>query len=343
MSIDTSQKPLEDTKNENSSNSKVDSLLSISDLQIYFFTEEGVVKAVEDVNLRISKGETLGLIGESGSGKTVTSLAILKLLQEPPAKVVGGKIYFEGKDLLKIPSDQMRKIRGKKISMIFQDPMTSLNPLYTVKDQIAENLRIHHHMSLDEAEVEVINLMKEVGIPDAKKRSNEFPHQFSGGMRQRIMIAIALSCKPLLLIADEPTTALDVTIQAQVIKLIDLLKEKYQTSILYITHNFAVVASLADRIAVMYAGYIIEEGPVIEIFENPIHPYTQDLLASIPRVDKKISKLEVIQGSVPNLINPPTGCRFHPRCRKVMEICSSQVPERIEYSKNHFVQCHLYT
>ena len=230
------------TEEQNTSITK--NLIEIKDLKIYFYTEEGVVKAVEDVNLHIAKGETLGLIGESGSGKTVTSLSILKLLQEPPAKIVSGKILFDNDDLLKLKPDKMRKIRGKKISMIFQDPMTSLNPLYTVQDQIAENLRIHHNMSPKEAEKEVINLMQEVGIPDAKKRSTDFPHQFSGGMRQRIMIAIALSCKPLLLIADEPTTALDVTIQAQVIKLIDSLKEKYNTSVLYITHNFAVIASI---------------------------------------------------------------------------------------------------
>ena len=237
----------------------------------------------------------------------------------------------------------MRKIRGGKIAMIFQDPMTSLNPLYSVTDQIGENLRVHRNMSPDEAFIEAINMMKVVGIPDAEKRAKDFPHQFSGGMRQRIMIAIALSCRPALLIADEPTTALDVTIQAQVLNLIEELKQKYQTSVLYITHNFAVVAEIADRLAVMYAGYIVEENDCLQCFENPAHPYTKDLLSSIPRVDRKLTHLEVIRGSIPNLINPPTGCRFHPRCKRVMDICSKMVPKRIEIGPRHYVRCHLYS
>ena len=226
--------------------------------------------------------------------------------------------------------------------MIFQDPMTSLNPLYSVVDQIGENLRVHRDMDHEEAITEAIKMMKEVGIPDAEKRSKEYPHQFSGGMRQRIMIAIALSCRPALLIADEPTTALDVTIQAQVLNLIDELKDKYQTSVLYITHNFAVVAEIADRLAVMYAGYIVEEHTCLQCFEEPAHPYTRDLLSSIPRVDRKLTNLEVIRGSVPNLIYPPSGCRFHPRCKDVMDICSRVVPERVEIGPRHFVRCHLY-
>jgi peptide/nickel transport system ATP-binding protein/oligopeptide transport system ATP-binding protein len=319
------------------------SLVSVRGLRVYFFTEEGVVKAVEGIDLDINVGETLGLIGESGCGKTVSALSMIRLLPIPPARIMDGSVFFNGNDLLKIPDNEMRHIRGGKISMIFQDPMTSLNPLYTVVDQITENFKAHQKMKHDEAVSAAILMMKEVGIPDAEKRADDFPHQFSGGMRQRIMIAIALSCRPALLIADEPTTALDVTIQAQVLNLIDELKQKYQTSVLYITHNFAVVAEIADRVAVMYAGYIIEEGDVNTIFNEPAHPYAQDLLSSIPRVDRKLSHLEVIKGSVPNLINPPSGCRFHPRCKKVMDKCNKIVPERVEIVKRHFVRCHLYS
>ena len=318
------------------------SLVKIDDLRVYFFTEEGVVKAVEGIDLEIMTGETLGLIGESGSGKSVSALSIVQLLPVPPAKIMGGTINFEGKDLLKLSDDEMRHIRGGRISMIFQDPMTSLNPLYSVADQIGENLRVHQGLSPEAAITEAIRMMKEVGIPDSEKRAKDFPHQFSGGMRQRIMIAIGLACCPALLIADEPTTALDVTIQAQVLNLIDQLKDKYNTAVLYITHNFAVIAEIADRVAVMYAGYIVEEGDVFTIFDNPSHPYTQDLLSSIPRVDRKLTHLEVIRGSIPNLISPPSGCRFHPRCKKAMEICSLNVPERLEIGPRHFVRCHLY-
>ncbi|MFW9780455.1 MAG: ABC transporter ATP-binding protein [Candidatus Heimdallarchaeota archaeon] len=317
-------------------------LLEVKGLRTYFFTEEGTVKAVEGIDLDIKKGETLGLIGESGSGKTVTALSILRLVPSPPAKIMSGTVIFEDQDLLKMPEKDMRKIRGGKISMIFQDPMTSLNPLYPVVDQIAENFRIHQNLDHEEAYTESINMMSEVGIPDAEKRAKDFPHQFSGGMRQRIMIAMALSCRPALLIADEPTTALDVTIQAQVLNLIDELKRKLQTAVLYITHNFAVIAEIADRIAVMYAGYIVEEHSCVGCFVNPAHPYTKDLLSSIPRVDRKLSRLEVIKGSIPNLVNPPTGCRFHPRCKDAMDICSQVVPERLEIEPRHFVRCHLY-
>ncbi|MFW9780648.1 MAG: ABC transporter ATP-binding protein [Candidatus Heimdallarchaeota archaeon] len=317
-------------------------LVSVRGLRVYFFTEEGVVKAVEGIDFDIKKGETLGLIGESGSGKTVSALSIIRLLPVPPAKIMSGSVYFEGEDLMKLSDQEMRKVRGGKISMIFQDPMVSLNPLYSVSDQISENLKVHQKKGPKEAITESIKLMKEVGIPDAEKRAIDFPHQFSGGMRQRIMIACALSCNPALLIADEPTTALDVTIQAQVLELIDELKGKYQTAVLYITHNFAVVAEIADRVAVMYAGYIVEEADVDTVFNDPKHPYTQDLLSSIPRVDRKLSHLEVIRGSIPNLINPPPACRFHPRCKKAEAICREKVPERIEIGERHYVRCHLY-
>ncbi|MHA1973209.1 MAG: ABC transporter ATP-binding protein [Candidatus Hodarchaeales archaeon] len=317
-------------------------LLQIRNLRVYFFTEEGVVKAVEGIDLDIHRGETLGLIGESGCGKSVTALSILQLLPVPPAKIIEGEVILDGVNLLSLENDQMRKIRGGKISMIFQDPMTSLNPLYSVADQIAENLRVHQNYSPDDALEEAIRMMSEVGIPDADKRANDFPHQFSGGMRQRIMIAIALSCRPALLIADEPTTALDVTIQAQVLKLIEELKHRFNTAVLYITHNFAVVAQIADRVAVMYAGYIVEEADVFTIFDNPAHPYTKDLLSSIPRVDRKLGHLEVIQGMVPNLINPPSGCRFHPRCKRAQEICKTEVPVRRQIGERHYVRCHFY-
>ncbi|WP_455140847.1 ABC transporter ATP-binding protein [Candidatus Hodarchaeum mangrovi] len=318
-------------------------LVKIRNLKVYFYTEEGIVKAVEGIDIDIKKGETLGLIGESGSGKTVSALSIIQLLPIPPAKIISGSILFKTKDLLQFSNKEMRIVRGGNISMIFQDPMTSLNPLYSVADQIAENLRVHQKLDPNEAKTEAIRMMKEVGIPDAEKRSQDFPHQFSGGMRQRIMIAIALSCRPSLLIADEPTTALDVTIQAQVLYLIDKLKQKYNTAVLYITHNFAVVAEIADRVAVMYAGYIVEENSCLECFVNPAHPYTRDLLSSIPRVDRKLDHLEVIKGSIPNLINPPSGCRFHPRCKDVMDICSKEVPKRLEIAPRHFVRCHLYS
>ncbi|MHA1169024.1 MAG: ABC transporter ATP-binding protein [Candidatus Hodarchaeales archaeon] len=320
-------------------------LISIRGLKVYFFTEEGVVKAVEGIDLDIKSGETLGLIGESGSGKSVSALSIMRLLPIPPAKIIAGSVYFGSNgvtDLLQLSSEEMREIRGGKISMIFQDPMTSLNPLYSVVDQIAENLKSHQHMHPDEAFDEAVKMMEKVGIPDADKRANDFPHQFSGGMRQRIMIAMALSCRPALLIADEPTTALDVTIQAQVLSLIDNLKKEFQTAVLYITHNFAVVAEIADRVAVMYAGYIVEEGDVYTIFDNPSHPYARDLLSSIPRVDKKVDHLEVINGSIPNLITPPSGCRFHPRCKYAKEICKTTVPQRIRVGPRHHVRCHLF-
>lgn len=333
---------IEPIDSNNEKHSITEKLLNIQNLRVYFFTEEGIVRAVEGIDLDINKGETLGLIGESGSGKSVTALSIVQLLPVPPAKIIGGKIELEGLNLLELPENKVRKIRGGKISMIFQDPMTSLNPLYPVVDQIAENLKVHQKMGPKEAIEEAINMMQQVGIPDAEKRSSDFPHQFSGGMRQRIMIAIALSCRPALLIADEPTTALDVTIQAQVLRLIDELKTKFGTAILYITHNFAVIAEIADRVAVMYAGYIVEEGDIFTLFENPSHPYTKDLLSSIPRVDKKLTHLEVIQGSVPNLIYPPLGCRFHPRCKKAMEICSTTVPKRVLIGNRHYVRCHLY-
>ncbi len=334
--------PVKDQIDVNKEVDVITPLVSVRGLRVYFYTEEGIVKAVEGIDLDINKGETLGLIGESGSGKTVSALSLVRLLPVPPAKIMSGSILFDGNDLLQLSEDEMRTVRGGKISMIFQDPMTSLNPLYSVTDQIGENLRVHQGLKPEDAVAEAIKMMREVGIPDAKKRAKDFPHQFSGGMRQRIMIAMALSCRPSLLIADEPTTALDVTIQAQVLNLIEELKIKFRTSILYITHNFAVIAEIADRIAVMYAGYIVEEGEVFTIFEDPAHPYTQDLLSSIPRVDRKLTHLEVIRGSVPNLISPPDGCRFHPRCKKAMDKCSTTIPKRTEIEPRHFVRCHLY-
>jgi peptide/nickel transport system ATP-binding protein/oligopeptide transport system ATP-binding protein len=317
-------------------------LLKIEELRIHFYTKEGIVKAVDGISLNIERGETLCLIGESGSGKTVTALSIVRLLPIPPARIVSGKIDFREQDLLKVKDKEIRRIRGGDIAYIFQDPLVSLNPLHTVVEQIAENLKLNRKMEPEEATFEAIRMMQIVGIPDAEQRATNYPHQFSGGMRQRVMTAIALSCNPALLIADEPTTALDVTIQAQVLDLIQKLKTIYKTSVLFITHNFSIVAEIADRVAVMYAGHIMEEGEVFTIFDSPAHPYTKDLYSSVLRLDKKTKKLEPIMGSSPSLINPPTGCRYHPRCIKAMSICTNEKPSRIEIGANHFVHCHLY-
>ncbi|NHJ01360.1 MAG: ABC transporter ATP-binding protein [Candidatus Heimdallarchaeota archaeon] len=315
-------------------------LLELEHLKTQFFTEDGVVKAVDDVSFKLHRGEVLGLVGESGCGKTITSLSILKLVPTPPGKIVGGKVMFNGEDLLELSEERMRQIRGNEISMIFQDPMTSLNPVFTVKNQILENIKLHQDVSEDEALEKGIELMQMVGIPEARRRINDYPHLFSGGMRQRVMIAMALSCNPQMLIADEPTTALDVTIQAQVLDLIKDLQEDLNMAVLYITHNLGVIAEIADNVAVMYAGNIVEYTDVNTIYDKPDHPYTRALLSSIPRMDKKISRLGVIRGTVPNLITPPSGCRFHPRCPYATEKCSTQVPPYVEIEPSHFSFCH---
>ena len=316
-------------------------LLEVKDLKTYFFTHEGTVKAVDGINLKVNKGETLGLVGESGCGKSVTALSIMRLIPSPPGKIVGGKIHFEGKNLLELDEKEMRKIRGRKISMIFQEPMTSLDPMFTIGDEIAEVIKLHQGLNKDEARKKAIESLKIVGMPDPEKRINEYPHELSGGMRQRAMIAMALSCNPALLIADEPTTALDVTIQAQILRLIDELRKKFGTSVLLITHDLGVIAETCDNVAVMYAGHIVEHTDVNTLFHNPLHPYTKGLMKSIPRLDIDAERLEIIRGLVPNLLNMPPGCPFHPRCDFCSEICTKELPKLIEAEKNHLVRCHL--
>jgi len=322
-------------------------ILKIRGLKTYFFLEEGVVKAVDGVDLDIKKGEILGLVGETGCGKSVTALSILRLIQSP-GKIVEGKVIFEGEDLLKKSSEEMRKIRGTKISMIFQDPHTSLDPVFTIGSQIAEPIELHqveeqHLMSAEEVPKKVIEMLKLVRIPDAEQRVAEYPHQFSGGMKQRAMIAMMLSCNPSLLIADEPTTSLDVTIQAQILDLMRDLRRKLGASVLLITHNLGVVAEMCDRVAVMYAGNIVEQAEIMTLFRSPKHPYTKALLAAVPKVGTKKRKLETIPGMVPSLITPPPGCKFHPRCSYVMDICRKEFPQMIEIGKGNSVRCYLYS
>ncbi|MFX0014977.1 MAG: ABC transporter ATP-binding protein [Promethearchaeota archaeon] len=315
-------------------------ILEMKGLKTQFFTEDGVVKAVDGVDLKIRRKEVLGLVGESGCGKTMTSLSILRLIPDPPGKIVAGEIFFNGRDLLKLTEDEIREIRGDEISMIFQDPMTSLNPVFTVENQILENIKLHQNLNDKEALKAGIRLLDLVGIPEASKRIHDYPHLFSGGMRQRVMIAMALSCQPDLLIADEPTTALDVTIQAQVLDLMRNLQEELNMAILYITHNLGVIAEISDNVAVMYAGNIVEYASVEPLFESPEHPYTQALLGSIPRMDKKLNRLSVIKGTVPNLITPPSGCRFHPRCPYATKLCKEEKPPYVDVETNHRVYCH---
>ena len=317
------------------------SLIEISNLKTYFNTEEGTVKAVDGIDLWINKGEVLGLVGESGCGKSTVALSILRLVPKP-GQIYDGKIILEGNNLLNSDEEEMRETRGGKISIIWQDPMSSLNPVFTIGDQIAEAIKLHQHIqNEDEIEEKIITLLDKVGIPDAKRRLKEYPHEFSGGMRQRVMIAMALSCNPMLLIADEPTTSLDVTIQAQILDLMRDLKHEFESSILLITHNLGVIAEMADKVAVMYAGKIVEYSDVLSIFKESRHPYTQALLESTPRIDIPQEKLSSIPGMVPNLINPPTGCRFYPRCKYAMDICSQTEPEYREIVPGHYVCCHL--
>ena len=289
-------------------------LLDIRNLSTYFYTGEGVVKAVDDVSFHIMEGETLAVVGESGCGKSVTSLSVMRLIPWPPGKIVGGEIDFKGKNILSMSDREMQAIRGNEISMIFQEPMTSLNPVYTVGFQISEALELHQKMNSQQAMTKAIEMLRLVGIPLPEKRVHEYPHQLSGGMRQRVMIAMALACNPHLLIADEPTTALDVTIQAQILDLLRKLKEELGMAILLITHDLGVVAEMAQRVVVMYAGKVVEEADVVSIFSTPYHPYTQGLLMSIPKLTTRDEKLHVIEGVVPNPIHMPQGCRFQPRC-----------------------------
>lgn len=321
----------------------MEKLLEIKDLKTYFYTEDGVVPAVDGVSFYVKAGETLGVVGESGCGKSVTATSVLRLIPNPPGKIMkGSKISFDGKDILKLTEREMRKIRGNEISMIFQEPMTSLNPVYKIGDQISEALILHQRMSKKDAREKAIDMLRLVGIPMAEKVVDEYPHSLSGGMRQRAMIAIALSCNPKLLIADEPTTALDVTVQAQILDLMNELKHKVNASIMMITHNLGVVAETCDRVIVMYAGKVVEEGDIYSIFEDPKHPYTIGLLNSIPSEYSKGKKLESIKGSVPNPLNMPKGCRFWPRCDKAMPICMEKEPGIIKLGEERAVSCFLY-
>jgi len=317
------------------------SLLNIVDIRVVFHTLEGICHAVDKVSFSIDKGEIVGLVGESGCGKTVTALSILRLIPSPPGKIVGGNIFFESKDLLKLNNTDMRRIRGKSISMIFQEPMSSLNPLFTIGYQISEAIILHQGKNKREAWDKAIQMLKVVKIPDAARRAKEYPHQLSGGMRQRVMIAMALSCNPKLLIADEPTTALDVTIQAQILDLLLKLKEDFNVAIMLITHNLGIVAEMARKILVMYAGKIIERGSVEDIFDRPLHPYTQGLLRSLPYKKGRNENLQEIPGTVPNLYQLPKGCRFYPRCEKRQSLCREEEPLPVEVNKSHFVNCWL--
>ncbi len=320
----------------------MDELLKVQNLKTYFFTHEGTVKAVDDVSFSIKKGETLSIVGESGSGKSVTALSIMRLVPNPPGKIVDGEIIFDGVNLLELPEKEMIKIRGKRISMIFQEPMTSLDPVFTVGHEIMEALILHQGMDKKSAREKAIDLLRIVGIPDPEKRIDNYPHEMSGGMRQRVMIAMALSCNPDLLIADEPTTALDVTIQAQILRLMKDLTKKFNTALILITHDLGVVAETADNVIVMYAGHIMEYADVVELFENPLHPYTSGLSRAIPRLDTETEYLETIEGTVPNLAHPPSGCPFHPRCKYRKPECEKELPELIKVGENHWVRCHLY-
>src|SRR6185369_4074058 len=304
-------------------------VLEVKNLKTYFFTEQGIVKAVDDVSFRVAKGKTLGLVGESGCGKSVTAMSIARLIS-PPGRIVGGEILLNGRDILALSDREIRQVRGAQISMIFQEPMTALNPVLTVGFQIAEAVLAHEKLSRREAWSRAVDAMKAVSIPDPEKRAKDFPHQLSGGMRQRIMIAMALVCNPALVIADEPTTALDVTIQAQILELLDSLREKYQLSLILISHDLGVIAEVAETVAVMYAGKIVEIGPALEVFHNPKHPYTEGLLRSVPRLGSSLQqkgRLYAIKGMVPNLLRMPEGCSFAPRCyKRTVECTLSEIP-----------------
>jgi len=317
-------------------------LLQVRDLRTYFYTETGIVRAVDGISYDLQEGETLGLVGESGCGKSVSALSIVRLIPNPPGKIVSGEVLFEGRDLLKLTEDKIRDIRGDRIAMIFQEPMTSLNPVLTIGLQIGEVLELHRHLNRKESRSEVIRLLRMVGIPDAERRIDDYPHQFSGGMRQRVMIAMALSCNPKLLIADEPTTAVDVTIQAQLLEMIKELTSRLGTSVILITHNLGVVARYVNRMAVMYAGRIIEWGPAQELYRNPQHPYTIGLLASVPRLDQpRKARLMPIEGQPPDLVHLPQGCPFYPRCPRSMKRCASERPEPRLVDLDHMVSCWL--
>ncbi|MBL7125789.1 MAG: ABC transporter ATP-binding protein [Dehalococcoidales bacterium] len=317
-------------------------ILQVSELKTYFFTPLGVVKAVDGVSFGLGKGECLCLVGESGCGKTATALSILRLVDSPPGRIVGGEIQYHAEDLLQSPISQLRRIRGNRIAMIFQDPQSSLNPVFTVGDQIMEPIRLHMKLGHRQARDRALRLMEQVGIPQAKERMKYYPHQLSGGMKQRVMIATALSCDPEILIADEPTTALDTTIKAQILDIFRDLKQKKDMSTLFITHDLGTVAGIADRIIVMYGGRIAEAGSVLDIFDRPKHPYTWGLLNCLPVVSERREKLSPIPGVIPSLIDPPEGCIFYPRCPRRMPVCQQKRPEEFVISEGHIAACYLY-
>jgi oligopeptide/dipeptide ABC transporter ATP-binding protein len=316
-----------------------DLLLSVQDLRVYFRGDETLARAVDGVGFEVRKGETVCIVGESGCGKTVTSLAILGLIPQPPGEIVSGRILFNGQDLLKLREEELRAIRGNHISMVFQEPMTSLNPVFTIGDQIKEAIAVHEHVAEKELKERCIRLLRDVGIPSPEERIRDYPHQLSGGQRQRVMIAMALACNPELVIADEPTTALDVTIQKQILDLFAELQSKRGMSLLYISHDLNVVAGIADTIYVMYAGVVVEQGTRDQIFDNPRHPYTMGLLNSLPHRSKRGGKLYSIHGSVPDPADKPAGCPFNPRCRYVEESCRREFPGMCDYGEGHLARC----
>ena len=318
-------------------------VLEIKNLKTYFFTRSGVVKAVDGVSFGLRKGESLCLVGESGCGKTTAALAVLRLVDSPPGRIIDGEILYHGEDLLHCSSERLRQIRGNRIAMIFQDPQSSLNPVFTVGDQIAEQIKLHLRLKHKPAIERTLHLMEQVGIPQARERMRDYPHQFSGGMKQRVMIAAALSCEPEILIADEPTTALDTTIKAQILEIFRDLKQKRNMSILFITHDLGTVAGIADRIVVMYGGRLAEAGTALDIFDQPKHPYTLGLINCLPNISTRKDRLTPIPGMIPSLIDPPEGCIFDPRCERRMPICRQERPEEIIISGEHLVACHLYS
>lgn len=314
--------------------------VEIEDLVVEFKTDDGIVKALNGVDLKIEEGKTLGLVGETGAGKTTTGLSILRLVPSPPGKIVSGTIKLNGESIFEKPEEDMRKLRGKAVSMIFQDPMTSLNPVMTVEEQIAEVIELHEEINHAGAIQKAKEMLELVGIPG--ERGTEYPHQFSGGMKQRVVIAIALACSPSLLIADEPTTALDVTIQAQVLEMMKDLRNRLNTSMLMITHDLGIVAEICDTVSVIYGGRVIEHGTLDDVFNNTRHPYTEGLFRSLPNLDDRSSKLKPIKGLMPDPINLPEGCTFYPRCDYAMEICKTVKPSKVYRNDEHFVECHLY-
>jgi peptide/nickel transport system ATP-binding protein/oligopeptide transport system ATP-binding protein len=319
-----------------------DVLLDVRGLRTYFFTDAGVVRSVDGVSFRVRRGETLALVGESGCGKSVTSLSIMRLVASPPGRIVGGEMRFRGTDLATASEPEMQRIRGNQIAMIFQEPMTSLNPVFTVGDQVGEAITLHRGASREEARRETIELFRKVGIPSPELRVDSYPHEMSGGMKQRVMIAMALACTPDLLIADEPTTALDVTIQAQILELVRKLQSEMKMAVLFITHDLGVVAEMAHQVAVMYAGKVVERGSTRDVFKDPLHPYTQGLFRSLPVLGKKVARLDVIQGTVPNPLEFPSGCKFHTRCPAAGDRCTREEPALAPVKPGHDAACWIH-